>query len=407
MRQLVPLLLAVALMLAAPLGAWAAPSDQGPVTHVVRPGESLSSIAMRYGVSLVELARANGLTTRSWVYTGQTLRIPGASAAASSASAPAGIHVVQRGETLASIAWRYGVTVAQLVQANGLPSSHWIYVGQRLVVPGAGAAAEVVPAQTASAGGVHVVRPGESLSSIAARYGLSVWDLARANNLNVLSWVYVGQQLTLPETSGGQAASAQASGQSAAASDTVHVVQRGETLASIARRYGVTVDRLARANNLRNANLIYVGQRLRIPGPGEAVGAPAAKAGAAGQLAPADTPGTKWIEVDLSSQTLTAYAGDTPVYSALVSTGLPRTPTVTGEYRIYAKYRSAPMSGPGYYLPNVPYIMYFYRGYALHGAYWHNNFGQPMSHGCVNLRVSDAEWLYNWAPVGTLVRVHP
>ncbi|MBC7225410.1 MAG: LysM peptidoglycan-binding domain-containing protein, partial [Anaerolineae bacterium] len=271
--------------------------------------------------------------------------------------------------------------------------------------PGAGASAAAAPAQTTPTGGVHVVRPGESLSSIAARYGLSVWDLARANNLSVLSWVYVGQQLTLPGASGSQGSSAQASGQ-AAASGTVHVVRRGETLASIARRYGVTVERLAQANNLRSANLIYVGQELRIPGPGEVVEAPAAKVSAAGQLAPADTPGTKWIEVDLSSQTLTAYAGDTPVYSALVSTGLPGTPTVTGEYRIYAKYRSAPMSGPGYYLPGVPYIMYFYRGYALHGAYWHNNFGQPMSHGCVNLRVSDAEWLYNWAPVGTLVRVH-
>jgi LysM repeat protein len=354
---------------------------------------------MRYGVSLVDLARANGLTTRSWVYTGQVLQVPGAGAA-SAAGATGGVHVVQRGETLASIAWRYGVTVDQLVQANGLPSSHWIYVGQRLVVPGAaqaGATQVVAP----PSGGVHVVQVGESLSSIAARYGLSVWDLAQANNLSVLSWVYVGQQLALPGVAGGQAP-AQAEVPSGGA---VHVVRPGETLASIAWRYGVTVDRLVQANGLRSANLIYVGQQLRVPGAQEALGT-AQAAPATGQLAAAETPGEKWIEVDLSSQTLTAYAGNTPVYSAVVSTGLPRTPTVTGEYRIYAKYRSAPMSGPGYYLPNVPYIMYFYRGYALHGTYWHNNFGQPMSHGCVNLQTSDAEWLYNWAPVGTLVRIH-
>lgn len=57
-------------------------------------------------------------------------------------------------------------------------------------------------------------------------------------------------------------------------------------------------------------------------------------------------------------------------------------------------------------MPNVPYTMYYYKGYAVHGAYWHNNFGHPMSHGCVNLRPSDAKWFYNFAPVGTPVVVH-
>jgi lipoprotein-anchoring transpeptidase ErfK/SrfK len=77
-----------------------------------------------------------------------------------------------------------------------------------------------------------------------------------------------------------------------------------------------------------------------------------------------------------------------------------------GTFTIYAKYELAPMSGPGYYLPNVPYIMYFYRGYGLHGTYWHSNFGQPMSHGCVNLATPDAQWLFNWADVGATVITH-
>ena len=76
-----------------------------------------------------------------------------------------------------------------------------------------------------------------------------------------------------------------------------------------------------------------------------------------------------------------------------------------GTFRIYVKYRSTPMSGPGYYLPAVPHTMYFYGGYAIHGAYWHNNFGRPMSHGCVNMRLADAAALFNWAPVGTKVVV--
>jgi lipoprotein-anchoring transpeptidase ErfK/SrfK len=116
--------------------------------------------------------------------------------------------------------------------------------------------------------------------------------------------------------------------------------------------------------------------------------------------------GVRWIDVDLTNQSLYAYEGDVMVNSFIVSTGTWQTPTVTGQFNVYIKYRSAPMSGPGYYLPDVPYIMYFYGDYGLHGTYWHNNFGTPMSHGCVNLRTGDAGWLYNWASVGTLVNIH-
>jgi lipoprotein-anchoring transpeptidase ErfK/SrfK len=121
---------------------------------------------------------------------------------------------------------------------------------------------------------------------------------------------------------------------------------------------------------------------------------------------PTGSSGERWIDVDLSNQRLVAYEGDSPVYQVIVSTGLPGTPTVTGQYRIYVKYPAQTMSGPGYYLPDVPYVMYFYLGYGIHGTYWHNNFGQPMSHGCVNAPTPDAQWLYNWAEVGTLVNVH-
>lgn len=116
--------------------------------------------------------------------------------------------------------------------------------------------------------------------------------------------------------------------------------------------------------------------------------------------------GEHWLEVNLSQQRLYAYAGDTLVRSFVVSTGTWQTPTVTGKYRIYIKQRYDNMAGPGYYLPDVPYTMYFYKGYAIHGTYWHNNFGTPMSHGCVNLSIPDAEWVYNFSSIGTLVYVH-
>ena len=108
--------------------------------------------------------------------------------------------------------------------------------------------------------------------------------------------------------------------------------------------------------------------------------------------------GPKWVDVNLTTQTMVAYEGQTPVYSSRVSSGVYH-PTVMGTYRIYAKYTSTKMTGgtPGidyYNIPNVPYTMYFYSGYALHGAYWHNNFGNPMSHGCVNLPVDVSKWMF-------------
>lgn len=123
-------------------------------------------------------------------------------------------------------------------------------------------------------------------------------------------------------------------------------------------------------------------------------------------IPPAPQERGRWIDVDLSQQTLVAYEGDTPVRTVIVSTGRSATPTVVGQFRIYVKYVYDDMAGPGYYLPDVPYVMYFYAGYGLHGTYWHNNFGQPMSHGCINLPTVHAQWLFNWAEVGTLVNIH-
>jgi lipoprotein-anchoring transpeptidase ErfK/SrfK len=121
-------------------------------------------------------------------------------------------------------------------------------------------------------------------------------------------------------------------------------------------------------------------------------------------------PNERWIDVNLTTQTLTAYEGNQAVRSTLISSGLPRTPTVTGQFRIYLRYRAQDMNGYrlgfNYYLRDVPYVQYFYGNYGLHGTYWHSNFGQPMSHGCVNLPTPEAEWLFNWASIGTLVWVH-
>jgi lipoprotein-anchoring transpeptidase ErfK/SrfK len=114
----------------------------------------------------------------------------------------------------------------------------------------------------------------------------------------------------------------------------------------------------------------------------------------------------RWIDVNLQNQVVKAYARDILIREFVVSTGVAAHPTVKGDFHIYIKDRYADMRGPGYYLPNVPYTMYFYQSYGLHGTYWHHNFGTPMSHGCVNLKTEDAQWLFHWASLGTLVHVH-
>lgn len=124
-------------------------------------------------------------------------------------------------------------------------------------------------------------------------------------------------------------------------------------------------------------------------------------------LASASSSEERWIEVDLSEQKLIAREGDEVFLETSVSSGLPHTPTPTGEFRIWTKLRYTKMEGGSgkyyYYLPNVPYTMFFegsgipsYKGYGLHGTYWHNDFGTPRSHGCVNLPTKIAEKLFYW-----------
>jgi LysM repeat protein len=295
----------------------------------------------------------------------------------------AGDYVVQPGDTLTRIAVRHGVSVSQLARANGLGWNAWVYTGQRLTIPGSTAGSS-----QPSSNSTYTVRPGDTLTRIAVRHGVSTSQLARANGLRRNAWVYAGQRLTIPGST---------SGSSQPSNSSTYTVRPGDTLTRIAVRHGVSTSQLARANGLRWNAWVYVGQRLVIPG---------------GQATPPASPptqttgGERWIDVDLTAQQLTAYEGNLPVYSALVSTGLPGTPTVVGQFRIWVKFLYDDMEGPGYYLPDVPYVMYFYRGYGLHGTYWHNNFGTPMSHGCVNLSNRDAEWLFNWASVGTKVVTH-
>jgi lipoprotein-anchoring transpeptidase ErfK/SrfK len=112
----------------------------------------------------------------------------------------------------------------------------------------------------------------------------------------------------------------------------------------------------------------------------------------------------KWIDVSLSEQKLRAYEGSRLIYEFPISSGRPGYDTVKGEFSVWRKVRNQTYRGGSrergdyYYLPNVPYSLFFYQGYAIHGAYWHNDFGiKRRSSGCINLKIPDAEQVYNWA----------
>lgn len=116
--------------------------------------------------------------------------------------------------------------------------------------------------------------------------------------------------------------------------------------------------------------------------------------------------GQRWIQIDLSNQLLIAWEGTEPIRAVTVSTGKASTPTRPGVFAVQTKHVSTRMTGRGYDVTNVPHTMYYSGGYAIHGAYWHNKFGTPVSHGCVNVALDHAKWLFNWASVGTPVIVH-
>ncbi len=168
---------------------------QEQVVHVVQPGENLFRLALRYGTTVAAIMNANSLSSADTIYAGQRLAIPGASGNAETVARPTtalGTYVVQRGDTLSSIALRHGVTLWALMQANGLFSSHMIYAGQRLFIPAAGGATPRSPT-----GDTYVVRPGDTLSQIAQRLGTTAFALARLNGIANPSAIYVGQVLRL------------------------------------------------------------------------------------------------------------------------------------------------------------------------------------------------------------------
>lgn len=318
-----------------------------------------------------------------------------------SVQAQGSTHTVASGETLSQIARQYGTDVATLLELNGLSNANVVYVGQKLIVTGSS----------------HQQPSGGQSSNVQERSNSSSWDATALQN--DANYQRPGRSY---EPSGNYEPSAQPyqragtsyePSRSNGGSDTPGQSWQPEVERSSPYvAAGTSWEPQAQTNQQRSPYLsdwesVHSGGSVYNPGQSwEPPQTPRVSTQA--QLT-----GEKWIDVNLSDQLLIAYQGDTPVRYFTISSGSARYPTVTGSFRTYARLDKQDMSGGSqaagdyYYVPDVPWVQYFFEGYALHGAYWHNNFGTPTGHGCVNMRVEDSRWLYDWTGVtGIRVEVH-
>lgn len=172
------------------LAAVSSVSAQSQRIHVVQRGETLSGIAVRYGVTTQAIAQLNNISNPSYIFVGQRLLIPASGGPVTGART----HIVQPGEQLRFIAARYGTTWQALAAVNNIPNPNRIYAGQVLVIPAVGG--PVVPPPIT--GGRYIVQPGDTMYRIGARFGVNIWDIARANGILNLNRIYAGQSLIIP-----------------------------------------------------------------------------------------------------------------------------------------------------------------------------------------------------------------
>ncbi|NOX63982.1 MAG: LysM peptidoglycan-binding domain-containing protein [Chloroflexi bacterium] len=317
------------------------------------------------------------------------LILPGVSEAAGEGEASPPeliIHRVQAGETLEKIAANYNVSPQSLMELNGLRRSNAIRAGQRLVVSRPSSSEE--SNQDKRGGRVHIVRRGQTLSGIAARYGVTVGAIKRANKLRT-NTIYVGQRLRIP-----------ASGSPSSQGGVIHIVRRGETLAAIANRYGVSVRRLARLNGISNTSLIRVGQRLIITPAGEQSGKKGPR-------------GPKKIVVDISEQRCWRYEGDRLLNTWRCSTARKGYATRTGTFRVQSKLRKAYGSTWNIWMPY--WLGIYWSGRVENGFHglpwnattgartWAGMVGTPITYGCIMLTDKAMKQLWEWADIGTKV----
>jgi LysM repeat protein len=239
---------------------------------VVKPGETLSEIAERYGTTVQRLMQLNNLRSVQDLWAGSRIQVPGAGGGASSGGGGRGNYTVKPGETLSEIAERYGTSVQRLMQLNGLRSVQDLWAGSRIQVPGASGGSSSSAARTTTVKANYTVKSGETLSELAERYGTSVQRLMELNNLRSSQDLWAGSRIQVPVTRTAAAAKPAVNKNA-----TQHKVQSGETLSVIAQRYGISTQSLIAINKISDPNQVDVGQTLKLRGTPKPVAKPAPK----------------------------------------------------------------------------------------------------------------------------------
>jgi LysM repeat protein len=240
-KKIIQLILAVAVLVAALGVTGSAFAYSCGTSYTIKKGDTLSSIAKSCGTSVAALKLANP-KIGTVIYAGQTLALPGAYWDNNDGYAT---YIVSRGDTLKSLAARFGTSMDVLASLNSITNYNLIYEGQRLIVPSGNAVP--VPPPPAS-GTTYTVQKGDTLRKIADRIGVTVDDILKANpKITNANKIYVGQVISLP------------------AAASYHTVQSGDTMRKIATRYSTTLDALVALNpQIKDINKIYVGQVVRV-----------------------------------------------------------------------------------------------------------------------------------------------
>jgi LysM repeat protein len=305
------------------------------------------------------------------------------------ASAQGGSYTVQPGDTLAKISQKFGVSSAAIMSANGLTNPNLIVVGQKLVIPGGGAPAPAPKPTTTT----YTVQPGDTLSKIAQKFRVAPAAIMSANGLTNANLIRVGQKLVIPGASGAAPAPQPAP---KPASQTRYTVRSGDTLGSIAVRFGVSTAALQQANGITNPNLIFPGKVLVIP-PGTT--GPGAVSGRA----------SKFV-ASISQQRCWVYQGETIIYEWVCSTGRRSSPSVPGTYKVQSKLSKAYGSAWNIWMPY--WLGIYWAGSTengIHGMPWNATtgaktwpglVGTPITYGCIMLNDWQAKTLWDMAWIG-------